>query len=268
MDVRYGQIDHQYGARLATTPAEQDGPVWMVNLMKYRDTAVYADGRPTDISGRHADDLYTPTGPLAAIGATIVFAGDVDTQLLGDPSWDRIGVVRYPTRRSFIDMQTLPEFREKHAHKDAGMERTIVMGCQPLPHPEPPAGVGSADWSTVEHPPTPDDGPVMVLHVIRYHEPAEGGGTPEDMEAYQSAAMVTAGRHGGRIAGWFAVEGTIVGDGRAWHEVRFNLFPSKAAFLAVVQDPDRLDAQRRHREPAIADTFAMIVRPTLDRLSG
>ena len=30
----YGQIDHEYGMTLATTAPEDDGPVWMVNLMK------------------------------------------------------------------------------------------------------------------------------------------------------------------------------------------------------------------------------------------
>jgi hypothetical protein len=41
-----------------------------------------------------------------------VFFGDVDQQLLGDaPVWDRIGVVKYPTRRSFIEMQSRPEFQ-------------------------------------------------------------------------------------------------------------------------------------------------------------
>ena len=70
-----------------------------------------------------------------------------------------------------------------------------------------------------------------------------------------------------RVAGWFAVEGTIVGDGRSWDQVRFNEFPSKAAFMAVVTDPERLEAQRRHREPAIADTYTMIVRPTINRIA-
>ena len=35
----YGQVDRDYGMRLATTPADEDGPVWMVNLMKYREVA-------------------------------------------------------------------------------------------------------------------------------------------------------------------------------------------------------------------------------------
>ena len=29
----YGLVDRDYGMRLATTPPDEDGPVWMVNLM-------------------------------------------------------------------------------------------------------------------------------------------------------------------------------------------------------------------------------------------
>ena len=78
-----------------------------------------------------------------------------------------------------------------------------------------------------------DDGPVIVVHVIRYRD-----GGRDSMVGYQDHASVVAGRHGGQVAGWFDVEGTIVGDGRQWDQVRFNRFPSKAAFLAVVADPD------------------------------
>lgn len=35
--------------------------------------------------------------------------------------------------------------------------------------------------------------------------------------------------------------------------------------MALVDDPARLGAQHAHREPAIADTYTMIVRPTIDR---
>ena len=88
------------------------------------------------------------------------------------------------------------------------------------------------------------------------------------MEAYSRAAAAVAVPNGVRVAGWFAVEGTILGDGRSWDQVRFNAFPSKAAFTAVATDPARLAAQHAHREPAIADTYALIVRPSLDRLAA
>jgi hypothetical protein len=254
--------------RLATTPPDEDGPVWMVNLMKYRDVADYTDGRDEQISGREADDRYTPLGPLAAVGAEVVFAGDVVQQLLGDtPTWDRVGVVKYPTRRSFIEMQSRPDFQALHVHKDAGMSETIVIGCQPMPNPEPPAGPTQPDWSDVPHPPTSDDGPVTVIHVLKYHDAAAAHLTPEAMEAYSRAAGDVAVPNGVRIAGWFAAEGTIIGDGRSWDQVRFNAFPSQAAFLAVATDPARRDAQRTYREPAIADTYALIVRPTINRLA-
>lgn len=257
--VRYGQVDTEYAIRLATTPADEDGPVYMVNLMKYREKADYTDGTELNISGREADDLYAPIGPLAAIGASMVFLAEVDTQLLGDaPMWDRIAVVRYPTGRSFIDMQSRTDFKEKHVHKEAGMAETIVMGCTPIDVPKP---TEQPSWADVPHPATEDDGPVVVMHVIKY---VDGGLT--DMVAYQNAAGAVAVPHGARINGWYDVQGTIMGDGRQWDQVRFNAFPSKAAFMAVAADPDRLAAQKDHREPSIADTYALILRPSINRL--
>ena len=60
---RYGTIDRDYALRLATTSPDDDGPVWMVNLMKYRALAEYTDGRDSTISGKEADDIYTPLDP-------------------------------------------------------------------------------------------------------------------------------------------------------------------------------------------------------------
>jgi len=167
LNPRYGTIDGEYGLRLAGTSAEDDGPVWMVNLMRYREVADYADGRETTISGREADDRYAPVEILGDIGAAPVFFGDVDQQLLGSPNWDRVAVVKYATRRSFIDMQTRPDFQLAHEHKDAGMAETIVMGCLPLPYPTAPPDVVFPDWADVEHPPTAEDGPITVVHVMR-----------------------------------------------------------------------------------------------------
>lgn len=260
--MRYGKIDRDYAMRLATTPPEEDGPIWMVNLMSYRDRAEYGDERDAEgISGMEADDRYAPLGPLAAIGAEVVFAGTVDTQFLQDsPRWHRVGIVKYPSRRAFIEMQQRPDFQELHAHKDAGMAETFVIGCLPMPVPELPADAPS--WDDVPHPPTAEDGDVMVVHVIKFHEPD----SVREMVTYSDHAGKVAVPNGVRIAAWMQAEGTIVGDGRGWDQVRFNAFPSKAAFLAVVFDPERLAAQAAHREVAIKDTYTLIVRPIINRL--
>ena len=87
------------------------------------------------------------------------------------------------------------------------------------------------------------------------------------MVEYQNHAANSAVPNGVRIDGWFGVEGTIIGDGRQWDQVRFNTFPSKRAFMAVVFDPERLEAQKAHRETAMADTYTMILRPMINRLA-
>ena len=259
--MRYGQIDKDYAIRLATTPPDDDGPIWMVNLMRYRERADYADGRQTTLTGREADDLYAPIGPLTAIGAEPVFVGDVDTQFLNDtPKWDRVGIVKYPSRRAFIEMQQRPDFQALHEHKDAGMAETIVIGCLPMPVPDLPADAPA--WDDVPCPPTAEDGDVMVVHVLKFKEPE----SVTEMATYTDHAAKVAVPSGVRIAAWLQAEGTIVGDGRTWDQVRFNAFPSRRAFMTVALDPERLAAQAAHREVALADTYTLIVRPTINRL--
>lgn len=254
----YGQIDNAYARRLATTAATDDGPVFMVNLMSYKAVATYADGNPDGVTGRQADDRYAPLDVLEAIGARMILVADVEDQLLGDrPAWDRVAIVEYPTRRSFIDMQSRPDFQAKHEHKEAGMEATFVIGCELASWP---VSLGDGDdpaWEDVPHPPTDEDGPVVVIHVARY---AEATGR-EAMGRYEEVAGAVARPHGVRIGAWFDVEGTIVGDGRQWDQVRCNLFPSRAAFMAVATDSVRLAAQAAHRAPAMTDTYTLVCRP-------
>ena len=124
----YGKVDHEYGLTLATTEPDEDGPVWMINLMKYKEQADYGDGESQGRTGREADDAYTPVGPLTAIGAEIVYVAEVESTPLGDGTqWDRVAIVKYPTRKSFIDMQSRDDFQKQHVHKEAGMDFTLSL---------------------------------------------------------------------------------------------------------------------------------------------
>ncbi len=132
MKLSYGTVDADYAQRLATAEPSEDGPVWMVNYMRYRPVAVYADGRPATISGREADDLYAPLNVLAAIGAEVALFGEVVVGEGAERGWDRVAIVRYPTRRSFIEMQSRPDFQELYVHKEAGIEFTIIFAAIPV----------------------------------------------------------------------------------------------------------------------------------------
>jgi len=255
---RYATLNTDYVAGMLSMPAEEDGPIWMVNLMKYREIADYVDGRKSNISGQEADDLYAPISVLADVGAEIVFAGSVETQLLGDtPKWDRIAVVKYPTRRSFLEMSSRKDFQEKHAHKEAGMQETIVMGCTPIETPF----YSKKDWKEIANPPSDDDGVMTVVHVLQLNEQIE------KMNNYSLIAGERAIPNGVQIDGWFQVENTILGDGRKWDQVRFNTFPSRRAFQEVLDDPARMEAQKKYREVAISDTYTMIVAPLINKVS-
>ena len=94
----YGEPNWDLVGRWLHLPPEEDGPFWALNLMRYREKAVYADGSDRGLSGQEADDAYAPLGPLGAVGAMVAFHGEVTDQTLGEPAWDRIGIVRYPTR--------------------------------------------------------------------------------------------------------------------------------------------------------------------------
>lgn len=263
LTIRYADVDLDYEATLASAP-DEDGPVWMVNLMRYRPVAEYADGRVTTLTGQEADDAYAPFEAFAEVGAELVFLAEVESQLLGEgPAWDRVGVVRYPTRRAFVEMTHLASFEAQHEHKDAGMERTIVVGAVPRPTPALPDDAPA--WEDVPHPPSDEDPPIVVFHLLRF---AERPDASDAMVSYQDAAGAVAVPHGVRIGGWLTVEGTILGDGRGWDEARFNRFPSRTAFFTVAMDPERLVAQAEHREPALADTYALVLRPVLDRLEA
>ena len=118
-------INKEYGIDLATRAPENDGPIYMVNLMKYHEVAQYQsdDGMDKSISGREADDRYNPSSVLSKIGADIVFVADVNKNHVGSEDWDRIAIVRYATRKSFIEMQSRKDFSEKHKHKAAGSSK-------------------------------------------------------------------------------------------------------------------------------------------------
>ena len=249
---KYGTPNFPYIQRMLTTPPEHDGPVYMVNLMKYHEVAQYEGAPGTARSGRDADDEYAPTEILRDIGARIVFVADVIGQPLGEPKWDRIGIVRYPTRRVFMEMQRRGDFKEKHVHKEAGMQQTIVMSCLPEPIrqlPEPPTETLAEG-----------DAPFVMLHVIKY---AEGG--REAMSGYEATAGAAGLREGARPRARLRVEGTVLGDGREWDEVRFNRFPSMAAFQRLTANPDH-SSQQQLRASALADTYAIMLRPTRDQI--
>jgi hypothetical protein len=160
--IRYGTLDRDFTKALYDVDPADDGPFFMLNLMRYREWADYPEGTgPAErITGQQADDTYAPVDILAELGAEISLFGDVVAQPAGDERWDRVAVVRYPTIRSFLEMQDRPDFIERHVHKDAGMDFTIIALCRPVGG-QVPGGELLVDLSEQQH-----DGPGLVMEVL------------------------------------------------------------------------------------------------------
>jgi len=102
-----------------------DGPIVMVNLLKFRDRAVYEDDPTIDISGREAYERYgvEVTRLIEAGGGRVVFSGDVTGLIVGDVEdlWDMVALAEYPSRQAFLDMMVSPEWAAIERHRLAGL---------------------------------------------------------------------------------------------------------------------------------------------------
>lgn len=206
----YGSIDADYGNRLRSASA--DGPVYMLNLTRYRPEAGYArSSNGTLFSGAAPSAQYAPLDVLAAVGARICFSADV---LASWGYWHRATVVGYPSRHSFVAMAGRRDFREWHHSKSADIAETVVLGAVP-------AGDLPDQASTS----------LILLELWDGPEPAP----------------IAPGTASG-----FAVEGTLVGDGRQWSGIRFT----------VIEPGTPLPL-----EPAPANYDALLVEPTIERWS-
>ena len=102
------------------------GPISMVNLLKYKEKAIYDDGRDTNLSGEEAYGLYAAEviNLVEKYGGEFLFAGKVNRLMLGevDEMWDSIAIAKYPNRKAMFDMTMDPEYQKIHVHRDAGLE--------------------------------------------------------------------------------------------------------------------------------------------------
>merc|ERR1740124_1101272 len=73
---------------------------YMVNLFKYREMALYEDGRPTALTGREAQAIYENfllTEILPTVGAEVVFNATI-----ADPIWDHATIIKYPNGSAYL----------------------------------------------------------------------------------------------------------------------------------------------------------------------
>lgn len=113
-----------------------DGPMCMVNLLRFRDKAAYADGSEPQLAGRDAYLRYAAgvQACLAAVGGTVRFSGFVTGLLLGEVEelWDMIAIAEYPSRKAMLQMVQTPEYQAITRHREAGLAGQLNL-CTKVP---------------------------------------------------------------------------------------------------------------------------------------
>lgn len=114
-----------------------NGPIVMVNLLKYRQKAAYTPDRSETHENLSGIEAYRRYGMVAlrhvtALGGGIVWAGTQKLVVVGDDfenDWDEVVCVRYPSREAFLKMAQDPDYLAAHYHREAGLERTALLCC-------------------------------------------------------------------------------------------------------------------------------------------
>jgi len=103
----------------------ENGPFVMVNLLKFKETAEYADGSDADLSGARAYARYGKgiQACLAAVDGKQIYAGPVTGLMIGevDELWDMVALVEYPSLAAMQKMMSSPEYRAIEVHRKAGL---------------------------------------------------------------------------------------------------------------------------------------------------
>lgn len=102
-----------------------DRPIYMLNLLKFKEKAEYEDGRETDLSGAEAYAIYGKevAGHLANVGGTPAFSASVESLRVGEVEelWDVAAIAMYPSRSAMVEMTSSPEYKASAVHRTAGL---------------------------------------------------------------------------------------------------------------------------------------------------
>tara|TARA_B100000579_G_scaffold58176_1_gene41724 strand:- start:15 stop:443 length:429 start_codon:yes stop_codon:yes gene_type:complete len=102
-------------------------PIFMINLLKFREKAEYKDGRETSLSGSEAYALYGEIMEkhLNEIGGEITFKSKVTRITVGkiEELWDAVVIAKWPSKKVMGEnmMPSDPDLLEGYRHREAGL---------------------------------------------------------------------------------------------------------------------------------------------------
>ena len=118
----------------------RDQSIAMINLLRFRDVAIYPDGHDyakVGHSGAQAYALYGEhSGPIfRRVGGAVVWRGQPQLVLTGpaDEAWDMAFIATYPNAHAFLEMVTDPAYRLAVVHRQAAVATSRLIRNHTLP---------------------------------------------------------------------------------------------------------------------------------------
>lgn len=109
-----------------------DSPVFMLNLLKFKDKATYKDGENVSGAiayGRYAKAFGQMLRDLNIEGTETVFGGKTCQTLIGEADWDAVAIVRYPNAKTMFETVSSDAYRQIHYHRKAGLAGQLLINC-------------------------------------------------------------------------------------------------------------------------------------------
>tara|TARA_Y100000590_G_scaffold242399_1_gene272439 strand:+ start:338 stop:721 length:384 start_codon:yes stop_codon:yes gene_type:complete len=107
-----------------------DGPVVMLNLVKFREVSSDGNGTGSDAYKRYAEEV-TPL--MEKVGGRVLWAGNIQHPVLhegGDVDWDWSVLVEYPNRSAFLELVSNSVYSKANVDRKNGVEKHVIMASK------------------------------------------------------------------------------------------------------------------------------------------
>ena len=129
------QVTPPMAQALAFFGGDEDGPFVMVNLLKFKPYAQYADGTDSHLTGAEAYGRYGDEVRklVEGLGGKVRYSGAVTGLLLGEVEelWDAVALAEYPSLTAFLEMATSPAMHAIEHHRKAGLAGQLNIKTKP-----------------------------------------------------------------------------------------------------------------------------------------
>jgi uncharacterized protein (DUF1330 family) len=132
----------------------REGEVVMLNLLHFARPDGEAGGEQgsenrSRSSGAGAYREYSDqvVKMVESRGGKVIWTGRPEHVLIGDSAhddWDLVALVSYPSRSAFMEMVTSPKYEQAHEHRARGLDRTVLLACEPVLNALPSRADGGA----------------------------------------------------------------------------------------------------------------------------